>query len=67
MAKETAKTPVVDLDDKQEVRKQIRQLKAGQRVRIQRGGYSLTVGVPLAEQSVEEPQKIKSDGSGWFE
>lgn len=65
MAKE--KMPVVELDDKKEVRRQISQLKAGERLKVQRGGYSLTVGVPLAEQVAEELPQSKTDGSSWFE
>lgn len=66
MAKETANTPILDLDNKKEVRKHISQLKAGERVTIQRGGYSLKVGVPTAEQE-EQPKKVEASRSDWLE
>ena len=62
-------TPTIKLDDTTEVRKHLSELKAGGRIKIERGGYVITVGIPsgLSPSSDSKTETETKSTSNWFE
>ena len=62
-------TPTIKLDDKTNVRKHLSELKAGGRIKIERGGYVITVGIPLglSPSSDSKTENETKNTSNWFE
>lgn len=66
---ESSKSPVIELTDKEQVKAQIKSLKAGGRIRVLKGDYILTVGVPSndEEQANDGVETEAAEKCGWFE